>query len=485
MKDSKPIVITKHLANDSEEIVVGVSSDQTLGALTLIPRLPDRQFHEREILDFLEEKRIVHGIDQSRIAELAAEVNSSRKSVQDEVIARGTPPIPAIDARVEYHFKTDKLLELEEDEQGQMDFKELGLINNVEEGQLLATKYPAVEGTPGTDIFGDIVGVHAAKDTNFATGKNISASEDGLTCHATREGQVFLKSRIINVSPIYTVAHDVDLNTGNISFNGTIVVHGNVLSGFTLKARENITVKGVVEGATLIAGGNIYIREGVKGHETGRIQCKGELVTPFVESGEVECHGNMKVQTSIINSKVICYSKIILGVKKGVIVGGTTLGARGIECMETGSRLGVSTEITVGDKPLVRKKIQTISREMGAIQGLLGKLNQGVKVHRKLFENLDTLSPEKRKAVLEIKEKKESLEKELKELTVKRDKLQGLFKVKCAATLKVKNQVNPNTLVTIGHSQLTLKESYQNVCFFENHDFQKVQFSALITPSKT
>jgi uncharacterized protein len=485
MTDQKTLVITKYLANDSEEIVMGVSSDQTFGALSLIPRLPDRHFHEREILSFLEEKRIVHGIDSQRIAELVDQVNSSRKGVQDELIAVGTPPIQPRDARVEYHFKTDKSLELKQDERGQIDFKELGLINNVEKGQLLATKYPAKEGTPGTDIFGDIVGVHAAKDTNFATGKNVSISEDGLTCIATREGQVFLKSRILNVSPIYTVAHDVDLNTGNISFNGTIVVHGNVLSGFTLKARENITVKGVVEGATLIAGGNIYIREGIKGRGTGRVQCKGELVTSFIESGNIECHGNMQVQTSIINSNVICYSKVILGGRKGVIVGGSVLGARGIECVETGSRLGVSTEVIVGDKPLVRKKIQFISREMAYLQNLLDKLNQGIKLHRKLFENLDSLAPEKRKAVLEIKEKRTGLEKEILELTTKRDKLQGLFKVKCAATLKVKNQVNANTSVIIGHSQLALKEAYQNVCFFENHDFQKVQFSTLITPAKS
>lgn len=40
---------------------------------------------------------------------------------------------------------------------------------------------------------------------------------------------------------------------------------GNVTTGFAIKAEGDIIVNGVVEGATLVSGGNIVLKRGMQG----------------------------------------------------------------------------------------------------------------------------------------------------------------------------------------------------------------------------
>ena len=76
----------------------------------------------------------------------------------------------------------------------------------------------------------------------------------------------------INVFPVYEVNGDVDYNTGNIDFVGTIVIRGNVRSGFKVKADGDIRIIGSVEGAELEAAGSIEISAGIIGQNKGLLK---------------------------------------------------------------------------------------------------------------------------------------------------------------------------------------------------------------------
>lgn len=57
----------------------------------------------------------------------------------------------------------------------------------------------------------------------------------------------------------------MDLSTGNIDFEGSVQVNGNVSSNFVIRAGGNVIISGVVEGAYIEAGGNIIIARGMNG----------------------------------------------------------------------------------------------------------------------------------------------------------------------------------------------------------------------------
>lgn len=73
-------------------------------------------------------------------------------------------------------------------------------------------------------------------------------------------GHVILENDKIFVSNVLELVN-VDNSTGDIDYEGDVVVKGNVLAGFTVKATGDITVSGIVEGATVIAGEILHLTE--------------------------------------------------------------------------------------------------------------------------------------------------------------------------------------------------------------------------------
>ena len=53
--------------------------------------------------------------------------------------------------------------------------------------------------------------------------------------------------------------------SGNIQFDGSVVIQGDVAKGMSVKATGDIEVAGIVEMASLEAGGNITVKSGVIG----------------------------------------------------------------------------------------------------------------------------------------------------------------------------------------------------------------------------
>ena len=83
-------------------------------------------------------------------------------------------------------------------------------------------------------------------------------SEDGTKLISQVSGHVQLEGDKVFVSNCLELV-DVDASTGDIDYDGSVVIKGNVLAGFSVKAAGDISVSGIVEGATLISGGNITL----------------------------------------------------------------------------------------------------------------------------------------------------------------------------------------------------------------------------------
>src|SRR5690606_12118002 len=93
-----------------------------------------------------------------------------------------------------------------------------------------------------------------------------------LKAYAVIDGQVSItENDKINVFPIFEVKGDVDFRVGNIDFVGMVLIRGNVLSGFKIKATGDIRIMGEVEAADLEAGENIEIMAGVVAQGKGSI----------------------------------------------------------------------------------------------------------------------------------------------------------------------------------------------------------------------
>ena len=188
-------------------------------------------------LSFLRNNRIIYGVKEDFLRDFA-----DRPAFKEPVcVAEGARPVNGRDAYIQYNFETDQTtLRLREGSNGRVDFKELNIIQNVVEGQPLAKKIPAENGTVGRTVTGKVIPAKSGRDIAIPLGKNVHVGDDGATIIADMNGQVVVVSGKINVEPVYTVKGNVDLKTGNIIFLGTVIINGNVEDGFSVKAAGNI-----------------------------------------------------------------------------------------------------------------------------------------------------------------------------------------------------------------------------------------------------
>jgi len=310
-------------------------------------------------ISLLKQHRVYHGVKEEYLSELVDKPIYKEKLE----VAEGIKPINGKDAFIEYNFETDQTkIKLREGSNGRVNFKELNIIQNVVQNQVLARKMPPEEGVDGRTIIGKMLPAKAGSDIPLPLGTNVHVGDDGDTILADINGQVIMAGGKVNVEPVYTVEGDVNLKTGNIIFLGTVIINGNVEDGFSVKAAGNIEVKGTVARAELDAEGDIIIYQGINGKGGGMIRAGRSIWSRFIENANVES-GNMVVVTDgIINSQVDSIKSIICQGKRANIMGGRLRAGEEINAKVLGnSTSGTETICEVGYDPKSKVELEKLT----------------------------------------------------------------------------------------------------------------------------
>lgn len=349
-----------------------------------------------EILDDITHAGIRNGVDNSVIDEFL----NSRIYGKSYVVAVGTKPVNGKEGYVEYKFNTDLKPRPKMNDDGTVDFHSLENVNHVVKGDVVAVLHPEQRGEVGIDVYGRTVRPSSVRHVIFKHGKNLSISEDGLSLVSMVNGHVTLEEDKVFVSDVMEIV-DVDNSTGNIKYDGNVNVKGNILAGFTVEAKGDVSVSGIVEGATVIAGGNITLNRGIQGMNRAVIKAGGNIVTKFIEGASlVEAGGNIETD-SILHSKVFANGIIKAEGKKGLIIGGEVKSSRMIIAKNIGNTMGTATIVGAGVDPAAKKRVEELKKELEQLGSNKIQLNQLITALRKKQDTEGTLSSEK----LELQQK--------------------------------------------------------------------------------
>ncbi len=121
---------------------------------------------------------------------------------------------------------------------------------------------------------------------------------------------------------VIIIENDVDFETGNIDFNGSVIIKGGVKAGFVVKAVGDITVKEIVEDALIDSQGNVILKGGFVGYGKGELTTQGDAVIEFAENQKIYAGGDVKVSDSLLHCSVEVDGKIFVMGKRGVVGGG-------------------------------------------------------------------------------------------------------------------------------------------------------------------
>ncbi len=336
---------------------------------------------KKEIIDTLFYSGIKHGIQE----EIIERYVNGRLYCTEIVMARGTSVVEGKSAIIKYNFSTKLETKPKMLEDGTVDFHQLDIINNVNAGDVLAVMEPMVEGIPGKDVFGNTVLPKKVRNAVMKHGKNIHLSQDKLTMYSDIDGHVSLAGDSVFVSNVYEVPADVGVASGNIKYSGSVEVKGNVISGFVVEADGDIVVNGVVEGATLIAGGQIFLKRGIQGMGKGELIAGGNIVSRFMENCTAKAGGDI-LSDVILHSNVVAAGNIMIQGKKGLVTGGKIKASGGITVRTAGSTMGTRTELIIRMDDSILEECKILEEQIHKINEEQEKYLQIIAMYQKRAE---------------------------------------------------------------------------------------------------
>ncbi len=412
-----------------------------------------RPMTKTDILSDISAQGIVHGIREEAIDEFLEE----RIYCKDYMVAVATPPIQGHDANIKYHFDVNATAKPMENEDGSVDFHKLGFIKPIKVGDKLATLTPMDPGRKGVSVTGKELLPNKVKDMRLRFGRNITISENKCELFAQVSGHVSLVDDLVMVSDVYRVAANVDPSTGDIDYDGTVEIPGDVKSGFKVKATGDIIINGTVEAAEIISGGNIVIKRGMQGAGKGRLDAKGNIAVKFIENSIVRCDGEFNCD-ALVHCDVKCSQDVNVTGRKGLINGGHVRSYKAINATNAGSTMGTHTTLEImqnvehlrllNEKENRIKELNLSIRKMDVVLVEIKKLvAAGNKVPPKMANYLKLAVTSKPKINAEIEE----LEKEC-------ENLRDLIDLGKNANIKITNTVNAGVTIIIKELSMVIKD---------------------------
>jgi len=436
-------------------VKVFITPDKMKASIMLIPPDGGRALKMEEILTIMKEHGIKYGIDMETVE------NISKYPVYNEniLVAEGVLPVNGENGRVKFHFnlKEDKKPTITED--GKVDFRNLDLIKNAKEGEILCSLEPPLKGTPGQSVLGEELPAKDGKPAVLPKGKNTAISEDGQNLVSTINGQINYISGKVNVFQNYEVPADVDNSIGNINFIGNVIVRGNVLSGFIIQAGGNVEVGGVVEGATIIAGGDIILRRGMQGLGKGVLKSGGDIIAKYIENSNIDAKVDIKAE-AIMHSNIKCGNKLELTGKKGLLVGGTCKVGKEISAKVIGSYMSTPTDIEVGIDPSLKERYKELRQEIEKIEEDLKKTEQAITILKK-YQVLGKLTSDKQELLAKSVRTKVFYTNKIGQLKEETTYIEMKLQEEASGKIKVYSYIYPGTKVSIGTSMLYVKDNLQ------------------------
>jgi uncharacterized protein (DUF342 family) len=446
-------------------VQIDVKTDNSVASMNMTPPMYGGLEPTVELIkQAAAEKGVRFGIDEKNIADAVKNLQFG----QDIIIAKWTPPVSGIDGTITWKFDKEVNAKPIEDENGTVDYKNLGTVRNIFKSTVLADITLPTEGTPGTDILGNTLNPIPGKKASFQLGANTELSEDGKRIVAFADGALTYKNGTFSVEHEVVIKTNVDFTTGNIDFIGDVIVNGDVMEGFKVESTAgNILIKGGVYGGEIKAAGNITIK---KGANHSKIDAGGNFAVMFCEYSDINCTGDLEA-TNLIICNVYCGGKLKTKGKSGGLVGGRYTILSEVEVENIGSSHYPVTEVTLGNNAvLTNEKIEHMK--------IIEKREQEI---HDLTLIIDYLNDKKKKDMKPLPGEKEEIlgnavrtrlvkQREISDMKKRISEIDEILRNKQNLRINCKGTIYPKTKIVMNTSRYEVTAEWTHCSVFIGED---------------
>lgn len=443
----------------NNNIVLEFSPDQTEATLTIEERSYAPEYDFDHITDFLGKNNITETLL----------VNELRGMLEQKIyntpvcIARGKKAIPSRNGEILYLFNDPSKKPAPAPDEN-IDHRERSPIITVSRGEPVARVIPPVQGEDGLTVTGQIIPAGIPVEKTIPSGKNIAPdTEDKYLLIAQTHGSVNVVSETrIDIDPVLSISGNVDYSVGNLDFTGSLIVNGDVISGFTVKVTGSVHVRGVIEDAVVYAGGDIYT-EGCAGGEKGSISAGGAVYAKYAENTRLQAGKDIVIEDYLMNCNVHADGNIYVTKKNGLITGGETSAFHAVEANTIGNSEETKTVISVGFSSELKQQFRLIDEEQTRNINNLGDINNALKKLSR-FSMIKKQIPDKMKTQITVLLKlKDSIEDKISKLLDRHiDVIRRLSQTE-TATVRVFKTLHPGVVINFPDKQMVNKEINSHV----------------------
>lgn len=447
---------------EPEQMKVTVSLDKMKVTCRFYPpSIGGKVLNTEGIVSELTARKVSFGLQQDAVLDYL----SDRKYCTDYVFALGRQPIHGRDAKIEYFFNTNKNLQPKRNEDGSVDYKQLNTISHIQKGEILARLIKEDPGLPGKNVYGEEIKPRTVRSAKLEYGNNISINEDRTEIYSDVTGHVnFLNGKVF-VSDVLQIAADVDNSIGNINYDGSVEIKGNIKTGFIVKATGDIIIDGVVENAYVESGGQIIVKRGIQGMYKGTLKAATNVMAKYIENAKIFAGGFVEAE-AILNSDVSAVGEVRVHGRKGLINGGTIRAGKCIEADYMGTAMGTFTTLEVGVDPTKKERYVELNKEVTRRGKELEEMKVIINTYAAKLKRGENLPKDKllyvQKMAVDYKTQKEVLEPlrdEMREIHIEMVQSDRSY-------IAVTKTIYPGVVLSISDLNYTIKDK-MNYCKFK------------------
>jgi len=403
------------------------------------------------IMQELANYKVCYGINTDEVKRIA----DNRLYNERTLVAEWTPAVNGVDGTITYHFEKQVKIAPVEDEHGFVDYKNLGLIRTVHQGDVIADITHPTEGEPGTDVKGQVLRQIPGKKASFTLGTNTELNEDETQIIASSDGNINFKGGAFVIDQVVTIPGDVDASVGNINFVGDVIVKGEVMEGFRISSKGNIVVSGNVNGATLECDGDIVIK---KGCINSKIVAHGSVTINFCEHSNIRCDGDL-VSSNFVICDVYCGNLSVKGTHGG-LMGGSYTSLTSVEIPNIGTKNYTPTVLTVGDNALLAEEKTVVLKEMEKLQKTIDDLTLVINFLNEKKKELHTLPEDKEQMLGNACRQKIVMGMDIKKLQKRVDEIDTSLSNKQFLSIGCKGYMYPGVKIIINDQVFKAEAEY-------------------------
>lgn len=324
LKESKDTPVTERIAEKRDAVVkYRIEDNEMTGFLSITAAFGGENPSLDGLLSLAKQKGITRGLSKKRLSAMARQAASAAPGeIIEDLVAKGLPPKngrasflkPLVPNALE------RILQPQQTNTGRVDMRNLGDIICVKAGTEVLRRMPPKQGRHGYTISGTVLEAKSGEWIKFRPGEGtvISDSDENLLL-AEITGMPKFKDQKMWVDETF-ICNGVNVGTGNINYDGAVLVNGDVTEKMVITASGDITVNGFVESATIQAGGDIIVTEGAMGKVN---DASTEFSTKLISQGsvhvqhgqglDVQCAGSVTVGRQLAYSKIVCGGSVTVG----------------------------------------------------------------------------------------------------------------------------------------------------------------------------